>query len=75
VKFTVASDFSTYTLRWTSQPTRRYRIRQNLSLTDSWTLALDDIVPDNGAETERTLSLGAGMRHFFRVEAFRPLVP
>jgi hypothetical protein len=75
VTFTVAPDFSTYTLRWTSQPTRRYRIRENSILSNPWTLALDNIEPDGGTETERTLSLGAGMRRFFRVEAFRPLGP
>jgi hypothetical protein len=61
------------TLSWTSQPTRRYRIEESSNLAAGWATALDDIAPDSGAVTTRTLPLSATPNYFFRVQAFRPL--
>lgn len=74
VAFTVVPDLTRYTLTWTSQPTRHYRIEENPDLVSPWTLTLDD-VPADTTTTERTLTLAGGPQRFFRVQAFRPLAP
>jgi hypothetical protein len=64
-----------FSLTWPSTPTRRYRIESKIDLTDaSWTLVLDNIVPD-GATTTRAGTVPASTARFYRVQALYPLAP
>jgi hypothetical protein len=66
---------TTFSLTWTSTPTRRYRIESKTDLTAaSWTLTLDNILPD-GATTTRAGASVPSVQRFFHVQAFLPLAP
>jgi hypothetical protein len=60
------------TLTWTSEPTRRYRILHTTDLGQSFTNVLDNILPDEGPTTTRTLTLAPDVRGYFRVVALKP---
>ena len=62
------------TLTWSSSVGRLYRIRSSTNLLSDWELLLDNIVPD-GSVTTRSVTVAAGAKRFFRVEAFQPLAP
>lgn len=66
---------TTFSLTWTSNATRRYRIANSTSLAPgSWALSLDNILPDGAATTRAGASVASPQR-FFRVDAFLPLAP
>ena len=69
---TVSTAFS---LTWTSNATRRYRLENKTDLlAATWTLTLDNILPD-GTATTRNGATAASPQRFFRVQAFLPLTP
>ena len=62
------------TLRFTTAPGRLYRIEFNDKLQGAWTNSnLGTFAPDAGAVTEKTLTIPAGPRRFFKVVSLRPL--
>ncbi len=66
---------TSFQLTWTSNATRRYRIENKTDLlAATWTLTLDNILPD-GATTTRNGATAASSQRFFRVQAFLPLAP
>ena len=69
---TVSTAFS---LTWTSNATRRYRIENKTDLlAAAWTLTLDNILPD-GTTTTRAGASVASPQRYFRVQATLPLAP
>jgi len=74
LSYTLGTD----SLTWTSHPSRRYKIQERLSLSPfiSWVdSSLGLVTPDPGATTTRSGFSLRTSQHFFRVEAFQPLVP
>jgi hypothetical protein len=66
---------TTFDLTWTSHAARRYRIENKTDLlAATWTLTLDNILPD-GATTTRNGVTAASPQRYFRVQAFLPLAP
>ena len=64
-----------FSLTWTSNAARRYRIENKTDLlAATWTLTLDNILPD-GVTTTRAGASAASPQRFFRVQAFLPLAP
>jgi len=58
-------------ITWASSLACRYRIEETAALGDSWQVVLDNIVPDAGAVTTRSLMRPAASGGFFRVRATR----
>ncbi len=80
VSHTYGNGQTTVALRFTSQPTRLYRIQESTNLTTWTTIAtavggqsLDPFEADAGAETTKTVAFTGNARHFFRVVAALPL--
>ena len=66
---------TTFSLTWTSNAARSYRIENSTALLPgTWALSLDNILPD-GATTTRAGASAASPQRFFRVQAFLPLAP
>jgi len=66
------------TLRWTSSPTRQYRVlgTPSLNLPVTWTeVGLGLIPADGGPTTTRDVPATPDPYHFFLIEAIKPLVP
>ena len=76
LKITALNTGSTaYSLTWTSNAARSYRIESKTDLfAATWTLTLDNILPD-GASTTRNGATAASSQRFFHVQAFFPLAP
>lgn len=70
-------DGSGFSLTWTSNPARRYRLLEDadLSLLPGFVTALDNIVPDVGATTTRIGPGAASPMRFFQVQSLRLLRP
>ncbi|MBK8479510.1 MAG: hypothetical protein IPL39_25495 [Opitutaceae bacterium] len=80
VSHTYAGGLTTVALKFTSQPTRLYRIQESVNLTTWTTIAtavggqtLNPFEADVGTETTKTVAFTGGARHFFRVVAALPL--
>ena len=68
----LAPSGNSVTLLFTTAPARLYRIESSTDL-QTWTAAGDAFAPDAGPVTEKTISITAGPRRYFRVSALRPL--
>ena len=69
------TDSGSFSLTWTSDAARRYRIESTVELSDPmWELTLDNIPPD-GTTTTRDGAIAASAQRFYRVKAYRPLSP
>ena len=66
---------TSFSLTWTSSPTRRYRIESTTNLLTPFTLTLGNIEPDAGAFTTRAGTVSSSLQRFFRVRASLPLSP
>ena len=70
----LAPSGTSVTLRFTTALGRLYRIEFNDNLQGAWTNSnLGTFAPDAGAVTEKTLTIPAGPRRFFKVVCVRPL--
>jgi hypothetical protein len=80
VSHTYAGGMTTVAIKFTSQPTRLYRIQESTNLTTWTTIAtavggqsLNPFEADVGTETTKTVAFTGSARHFFRVVAVLPL--
>lgn len=74
VSQSLAPSGTAVTLRFTTAPGRLYRIEFNDNLQGTWTNSnLGTFAPDAGAVTEKTLTIPAGTRRFFKAVCVRPL--
>jgi hypothetical protein len=72
------ADLSQYTVTWTSQPTRQYRVQRRDDLNDGnpWLdIGMALIPPDAGPTTTRLVIDSAGTNRFIRIRGVRPLSP
>jgi hypothetical protein len=72
-EFSINSAGTFATLTWTSRGARLYRLWTTSDLDIPWTLGENNI-SGTGALTSRSITIPSTVRHFFRIEAFRPLI-
>ncbi len=75
VSQSLAPSGTVLTLRFTTAPSRLYRIESSVTLDGTWTTASPGtFAPDAGSITEKTFAIPSGPRGFFRVTSVRPLM-